>query len=270
MASLIPGPPSTWVMIALARRAGIKAHYQEVFRRPEWANREDTVLLIKHINVVLDILGYTYVVDISGVKIIPNMRQRIIDDSYAEALYWNNLGAEALLLNDLPTAHAYMAKAIKTDPLITDAWVNVGVVLGRNEQLEDAVFALEHALKMDTSEYSAMSNLYEVYIEQENFESAAALESKVERYRRSNPYYLLRLSDEALEMQQYEESISLLRRAIKRKKDDHKLHFALARTQYLSGELMAAEGSLLRARELAPESMIGYDERPLDELVAEQ
>jgi len=258
------------MMIVLARKAGVKAHYQEVFRRPEWSNHEDTVLLIKHINVVLEIPGYTYVVDISGVKINPNMRQRTITDSYAKALYWNNIGAEALLKNDLSKAHAYMSKAIETEPLITDAWVNLGVVLGRNEQLEDAEFALQNALAIDTNEYSAMSNLYEVYLAQEDMESAGELQAKVEKYRLSNPYYLLMLSDEALAEARFEESIRLLRRAIRKKKNDHQLHFALAKTQYLSGKLDAAEGSLVRARELAPQDMLVYYAKPLDQLVAEQ
>jgi len=258
------------MMVVLARKAGMKAHYQEVFRRPEWANHEDTVLLVKHINVVLEIPGYTYVVDISGVKINPNMRQRIIEDSYAKALYWNNIGAEALLENDLPKAHAYMSRAIETEPFITDAWINVGVVLGRNEQLEDAEFALKNALEIDDSEYSAMSNLYEIYVAQEDLASADELHAKVENYRQSNPYYLLRLSDEAFAEARFEESIILLQRAIRKKKNDHQLHFALAKTQYLSGELDAAEGSLVRARELAPQEMLVYYGKPLDQLVAEE
>jgi tetratricopeptide (TPR) repeat protein len=220
------------MMVVLARKVGVKAHYQEVFRRPEWSSREDTLLLVKHINVVLEIPGYTYMVDISGVKINPNMRQRIIKDNYAKAMYWNNLGAEALLVDDLPTAHAYMSKAIDTAPLITDAWVNMGVVLGRNEQLDDAAFALKYALELDTSEYSAMSNLYEIYIAQEDLESAERIQARVEKYRRSNPYYLLRLSDEALAEARFEDSISLLQRAIRKKKGDHQLHFALAKTQW--------------------------------------
>jgi Flp pilus assembly protein TadD len=258
------------MMIVLARKAGMKAHYQEVFRRPEWANHEDTVLLVKHINVILEIPGYTYVVDISGVKINPNMRRRIITDSYAKALYWNNIGAEALLEDDLPTAHAYMAKAIETEPFITDAWVNLGVVFGRSEQLDDAEFVLQNALALDASSYSAMSNLYEVYVAQEDLESADALHDKVEKYRQSNPYYLLKLSDEAIAEARFDESITLLRRAIRKKKNDHQLHFALAKTQYLSGELVAAEGSLVRARELAPQDMLAYYGKPLDQLVAEE
>jgi tetratricopeptide (TPR) repeat protein len=258
------------MMIALARRAGLKAEYQEVFRQLEWSSHEDTMLLIKHINVVVESRSYTYVLDASGVKINPNTRRRIIGDNYAKALYLNNIGAVALLNNDLLTAHAYLSKAIDTEPQITDPWVNMGVVFGRNEQMDDAEMAFHTALQIDDSEYAALSNLYEVYIAQEDLESAENLQAKVEKYRSKNPYYLLKLSDEALELAHFEESISLLERAIRKKKDDHLLHFALAKTQYLSGEIAAAEGSMIRVRELAPEYMLTYYGQPLDVLIAEE
>lgn len=254
------------LMVALARRAGLDAHYQEVSLSPQWSDFEDdTVLLFKHVNVVIEIRNMSWVVDVSRLDIRPTDRRRIIKDSYAKALYLNNIAVEALLENDLPRAYAYMRRAIDTDAGVTDSWVNLGVIYGRNNQLHDAVFAFNQALQIDPDEHSALSNLYEIYVAQENTESAAALEARVERYRRNNPYYLLRLSDEALEQDQYKESISLLRKAIQKKNDDHKLHFALAKTQYLSGELAEAESSLMRARELAPEV---YYDRPLDELLA--
>ena len=257
------------LMVALARRAGLDARYQEVYISPQWSDfQDDTVLLLKHVNVVIESRSASWVVDVSTVEIRATDRRRIIKDSYAKALYLNNIAVEALLENDLPKAYAYMRRAIETDASVTDSWVNLGVIYGRNNQLHDAAFAFNRALQIDPNEYSAMSNLYELYIAQERYESAAALESRVERYRRKNPYYLLKLSDEALEQEQYKESISLLRKAIRKKEDDHKLHFALARTQYLSGELAEAESSLLRARELAPESMMAYYDRPLDELLA--
>ena len=259
------------MMIALARRAGLNAKYQEVFINPEWTGFQgDTVLLVKHVNVLISTPGMRWVVDVSGLDITPTSRRRIIDDSYAKALYLNNIAVDALLENDLPTAYAYMASAIEAESSATDPWVNLGVVYGRNEQLDDAEFAFQRALQIEPRDHSAMSNLYEVYIEQEDFKSAAELEIKVEKYRRKNPYYLLKLSDEALEYEQYEESISLLQKAIRKKKNDHKLHFALAKTQYLSGELDAAENSLVRARELAPKDMTVFYGRPLDELVLDQ
>ncbi len=258
------------MMISLARAAGLDARYQEVSIRPEWSDYEDdTVLLFNHVNVVIENPHMTWVVDVSGLKFHPTERRRIINDSYAKALYLNNIAVESLLVNDLPTAYAYMRRAIESDATATDPWVNLGVLYGRNNQLDDAVFAFNQALKIDPAEHSAMSNLYEVYIEQGKIDLAEEIQARVERYRRSNPYYLLKLSDEALENKRYQESIDLLQAAIKKKDDDYKLHFALARTQYLSGEIAAAEHSLLRVRELAPKDMVAYYERPLKELLAE-
>jgi len=258
------------MMIALARQAGLKASYQEIIRRPVWSSREDTVLLLKHVNVVIESRNFDYVMDLSDLRINQMTQRRIVDDSYAKALYLNNLGADALFRNDLPTAYAYMKAAIAVDPKMTDAWVNMGVVFGRNEQLNDAVKVLQRALLIDPNQYSAMNNLYEIYVEQGDLLAAESLQTRVDRYRRANPYYLLHLSDEAVEQKQFEESISLLQRAIKKRDDDHVLHYALAKTQYLSGKKEAAKDSLVRARELAPENMLAYYARPLGELIAEE
>jgi len=196
------------------------------------------------------------------------MRRRVIGDDYAKALYLNNIGAVALLDDDLPTAHAYLSSAIAVEPMLTDPWVNMGVVFGRNEQLADAVTVYNKALEIDNSSQSAMSNLYEVYLEQEDLESAEILQAKVDKYRRSNPYHLLSLSEEALEQARFKDSLRLLKKAIRKKDDDHLLYFAMAKTQYLTGEYAAAEDSLTRARELAPANMLAEYNRPWVELVA--
>lgn len=258
------------MMVAMARQAGLTARYQEIIRRPVWSSREDTVLLLKHVNVVISGRNFDYVMDISNLRVNHMTQRRLVDDSYAKALYLNNLGAEALFRNDLPTAYAYMKAAIETDPNMTDAWVNIGVVLGRNEQLNDAVNVLQRALQIDPNQYSAMNNLYEIYVEKGDLLAAESLQSRVDRYRRANPYYLLSLSDDAVAQKQFEESLRLLRRALKKKDDDHILHYALAKTQYLSGEEEAAHYSMVRARELAPEDMLTHYTRPLDELIAEE
>jgi len=258
------------MMIALARQAGLTASYQEIIRRPVWSSREDTVLLLKHVNVVVSGRSFDYVMDISDIRINRMTQRRLVDDSYAKALYLNNLGAEALFSGDLPSAYAYMKAAIAADPKMTDSWVNMGVVLGRNEQLNDAVKVLQQVLQIDPNQYSAMNNLYEIYVEQGDLLAAESLQGRVDRYRRANPYYLLSLSDEAVEQKQFEESLSLLRRALKKREEDHILHYALAKTQYLSGEIEAAHYSMVRARELAPENMLAHYARPLDELIAEE
>ena len=128
---------------------------------------------------------------------------------------------------------------------------------------------MQKALEIDPSEYAALSNLYEVYVALGDTGSAAQLEDRVERYRQKNPYYLLALSEEALLEGRYEESVKLMQRAVRKNPSDHQLYFALAKSQYLDGDTEVAARSLLRARGLAPQNMITYYDRPLDELVEE-
>lgn len=255
------------LFVAMARKAGLNARYHEVLIPPEWSNQDDTLIVTKHINVVVNSPHGLYQIDISGREIETNARRRILSDQEGKALYFNNLAMDALFENDLPAAHAYLVKAIETAPRLTDAWSNLGVVLARNKQWEDAETAYLTALKIDATERSALGNLYEVYVAQDRFGEAQAIKSKVERYRRQNPYYLLALSNEAIELENFEESISLLNRAIAKKEDEHRLHFAMARTKYLFGQEDEAATSLVRARELAPEDLQDDYNRPLAELV---
>jgi Tfp pilus assembly protein PilF len=253
--------------IAMAREAGLEASYHEVILPPEWRSEEDTLLVAKHVNVVINGSRDAYQVDISGMSIHPQAQRKILEDHEGKALYYNNLAVDALLSGDLATAHAYLVKAIDTAPDMPDAWSNLGVVLSRNEQMQDAELAYRAALDIEPSDRTALNNLYELLLTQERTAEALVIERKVERYRRENPYYLLALSEEAALQDRFSESIDLLNRAIKKKEDEYRLHFALARSQYLSGLEAEAQLSLERARALAPREAQQEFMKPLDELV---
>jgi Flp pilus assembly protein TadD len=257
------------MLVALARAAGLQAEYQEVLVQRDWSSHENMVLLAKHINVVITGRHVSYVVDITRQKLESDTDRRRLSDHEAVALYHNNLGVEALLQHELPSAHAHFVKAIETAPGMASPWVNLGVVLSRNGQFDDAAYAHRAALQLDPDETAALSNLYDVHLARGDAASAMLVEQKVERYRRQNPYYLLKLSDEALSETRYQDSLALLENAISKKRNDHRLHFALARTQYLTGQRAAAEDSYRRARELAPQTALAQYARPLLELIEE-
>lgn len=257
------------LLVAMARRAGLQAEYQQVFVPRDWTSRDNTIVLEKHVNVIVSGRHQAYVMDISGQDPGPGAHRQVLSDAEARALYYNNLGVEALLAGDLPTAHAWISRAIGTAPGMASPWVNLGVVLGRNGQQEDAAFAYQAALRADPTETAALSNLYEIYLARGELERAAEVQQRVERYRRQNPYYLLKLSDEAIAETRYQESLDLLKRALSKKQDDHVFHYALARSQYLAGEKAAAEESYRRARELAPGHLLARYEQPLPELIEE-
>lgn len=257
------------LMVALARKAGLTASYQEVRRMAEWSSREDTLLVVKHINVVISGPDFSYVVDVSGQTFKDNDRRRLVSDDYAKALFYTNIGAEALLKYDLSKAWAYLATATQWQSGASDPWINLGVVYNRNEQVRDAELAYQTAMQIDPRNYSAINNLYELYMAEDNLAAAQQLASKVDQYRRNNPYYLMKLGEVAAQEGDFENSIELIKQALKKKDDDPLLYFAMAKTQFLSGNTLAAQGSLGQARELAAEHELAYYNRPLGELVTE-
>ncbi|MFC1720579.1 transglutaminase family protein, partial [Pseudomonadota bacterium] len=80
------------MMVALARRAGLKAYYQEIYKEPEWSMNQDTLFLVKHVNVVVQTAGMNYILDVSGLRFGKSAHRQIVDDNYAKAFYLNNLG----------------------------------------------------------------------------------------------------------------------------------------------------------------------------------
>jgi len=253
------------MFVAMAREAGLKAWFQEVKLTPEWSNINETFLVSMHVNAVVQDARSEYVVDVSGAKRAKWVRIRRLSDAEAEAQYYNNYGADALVENDLATAFAYLVKAIRTAPDTSYIWSNLGVVYNRNGQAEDAKRAYAVALEINPAEIVALNNLHTIYVHEGDLVRAERLSSRVERHRLKNPYYLHRLSSQALDERRYEDAIALLKRAIKLDKEEYRFHFTLAHSLLLNGEKDAALQSLGQAKQLAPQNG-ELDTFSLDEL----
>lgn len=240
------------MFVALAREAGFKAWFQEVKIPPRWTNINESILVSMHVNAVVQGMRSKHVVDVSGVKRSEWVRIRRMSDAEAEAQYYNNFGADALVANDLAGAYAYFVKAIRTAPDTSYIWSNLGVVYNRNGQVEDAKQAYLTALKINSAETVALNNLHSIYFEEGDLAQAEKVRSRVERHRRKNPYYLYHLSARALDERRYGVAAKLLNRAIKLNDKEYRFHLALARSLFLSGEKEAALQSLVQAKQLAP------------------
>ncbi len=240
------------MFIAMARAAGMNAWYQEVEVPREWSSVNETLLVSRHVNAVVKDLYLEYVVDVSRKYRNEEVSSRRITDKEALAQFYNNLGADALVENQLAKAHAYFVKAVETDPFAAYIWSNMGVVYRRNGQAEDAKAIYRTALNLDSEELVALNNLYSIHMEQGNEAAARDIHAQVERHRQKNPYYLQHLSGQAVEERRYDDSIRLLRRAIRLKEEEYRFHVALAQSLALNGETGEAQQSLERAKELAP------------------
>ncbi|MEE8340223.1 MAG: tetratricopeptide repeat protein [Xanthomonadales bacterium] len=240
------------MFVALAREAGLNAWFQEVKLPPEWSNINETILVSMHVNAVVQDGQSEYVVDVSGAKRAEWTRIRKLSDAEAAAQYYNNLGADALVKNDLPRAFAYFEKAIGIAPDTSYIWSNLGVVYNRNGQREDAKKIYLTALEINPAEAVALNNLHAIYLKEGDLFRAEKISSRVEKHRRKNPYYLHHLSSQALDEQRYGDAIELLKRAIKLNDAEYRFHITLARSLYLNGEKNAALQSLAQAKLLAP------------------
>lgn len=219
------------LVVAMARASGLKARYQEIERFSGWEGAEDLVLVPKHINVIVETPRRSYVLDASESEPDPADVHRIISDAEALSAHHNNLGANALLERDLAVAYGQLTRAIEVAPWRPDPWVNLGVVLGRNAQYEDAESTYLAALARDDDAISARSNLYQLYRAAGDDERADAMAREVERYHQRNPYHLFFLAETALEEGRRDQALSLLRRSIKLKPEEPRFQDALARAE---------------------------------------
>lgn len=248
------------MFVALARDAGLDAWFQEVIVQPDWSAVNEILLVSKHVNAVVAERGGRYVIDVSRRKKQPLEATRRLSDDEALAQFYNNLGADALLNDDLPRAHAYFSKSLETLPGLPYVWSNLGVVLRRNGQSTDAILAYQTAIDLDAEHAVALNNLHTLYTENGDLRAAAGIEERVERYRLKNPYYLHYLAEVANEEQRWSDAIDLLNRAIRLDGKEYRFHYTLAQAHYSSGNTERAYVSLDRARELAP---AGLEDEPL-------
>jgi len=244
------------MFIAMAREAGLDAWYREVNVQPEWNNIDDTMLVSMHVNAAVQESQATYVIDVSRRKQKSVERVRKLSDREAEAQFYNNLGVDALIDNDLAMAYGYFLASIELVPDLAYVWSNLGVVFRRNEQAEDAKLAYRNALEIEPEHSVSLNNLYLIYEEEGDLEAAELMATQVERLRRKNPFYLHYLAQVANEEQRYGDAVGLLNRAIRLDGTEYRFHHTMARSQQLLGNSEKAQSSLDRARRLAPE---GFD-----------
>jgi tetratricopeptide (TPR) repeat protein len=239
------------MFVAMARAAGLNAWYQEVRVPPKWSAVNETLLVSKHVNAVVEEHGQRFVIDVSRRKSTSGEQTRRLSDREAAAQYYNNLGVDALVAGNLPLAYAHFAKALETLPGQAYLWSNLGVVLRRNGQNADAILAYSMALEDEHDHAVALNNLYSLYSELGNLEAAARLERRVESNRRKNPYYLHHLAELANEERRWSDAIELLDRAIDIDPNEYRFYYTLAQAQFHAGQVDTARASLDRARELA-------------------
>jgi tetratricopeptide (TPR) repeat protein len=241
----------TMLFVALARAAGLTATYQSVIVPPTWVN-DGQVVIANHVNtIVRTAFGEDTVVDFNIREYEGRQKSRKLDDDYALALFYTNLGAEALLRNDYPVSAAYFRAAAGVYPEMAGLWVNLGVLYARHGLLEQAESAYLYALDADANAESALANLAVAYRDLGEPELAAEYQERVQKYRERNPYYHFALATQAYEEGRLPDALAALRKALRLKHDESEFHSLRGQVQEDMGRIGDATQSFVRAREYA-------------------
>ena len=241
------------LFVAMARDVGLKASFQEVDLPPDWSLDNDVFVLNRHVNVQLD-LGWLgdHVVDFNIDDFRTSYDTRTISDTRALAHYYNNKGVEHMQAGDTASALSNFRKAIAdNDRRFSPAWTNLGTLYRRNGYPAYAEAAYLQALRADTGDSVAMSNLTRLYERQGDAERAAVFRKKVARHRNQNPYYRFNLAREAYSVQDYDSAIGHLKYAARKKKNEDQFYFLLGMSYLQKGDERAARRWLARAEKVA-------------------
>lgn len=176
--------------VAMARYLGLDASFQTIKEIPSWDRRGELLVLSQHINATGRVGPREYyVADFTPQIALQRNTENVISDEAARALYFNNLGAEAMFAGNLEQGLAYFRNALFIDPGNSEAWNNLGSaykILGDGVMAE---FSFHYALETDRSNLNAMNNLAKYYRELGAFERAERFERAAADFNRRNPYF---------------------------------------------------------------------------------
>jgi len=241
------------LFIAMAREVGLDASFQEVDIPPDWSLRNDVFVLNRHVNVRVDLGSLDdHVVDFNIDDFRASYDTRIIPDSRALAHFYNNVGVESMQAGDAASAVLCFRRAIAdNDRRFSPAWTNLGTVYLRLGHPAYAEAAYLEALKADSEDLVAMSNLASLYERQGDPERAAMYRRRVSDHRRQNPYFRYQRAREAFAAGDWDAAIGHLKFAIRKKQNEDEFYALLGMCYLKKGDKGTARRWLARAEEVA-------------------
>jgi Flp pilus assembly protein TadD len=242
----------TLLFITLARAAGLDASYQIVDVPPQWSDENDLIVIGRHIDALIELPHNSeYVVDFNEAQFETSYPRRVVTDDHALALFYNNVGAEALIRRDYTRSFLYFRAAVGVDERLSAAWANLGLLYRRIGRATLAEAAYRKALAVDSRNGSALTNLATLYTELGETELAAEYRDRVHRYQLANPYYHFLRAKQAYGGQRFDDAVHQLHDAIRLKRDEPRFYTLQGLAYAQLGRDREAQKSFRRAKEYA-------------------
>ncbi|MCD4751178.1 MAG: tetratricopeptide repeat protein [Thermoanaerobaculales bacterium] len=239
----------TALFITLARSIDLPAFLVTVYRPPSIEQREDVVVVNRHVVAGYSKASRLYLYDFYHAREVPNSRRVVVDDLSASALFHTNYGGEAIRRGDLAAAQHHFEVATTLAPHLAAPWIGLGVTHSRVGNPEAGFAAYGRALDADPGNPSALTNI--AYLHQQSGreeEATAALRAAAQG--RSSPFSLIALADAEAAQGNMDDAEHYLRRARRTYRNEPAVYEAQARFAKRRGDPKQAQRYLEKADKL--------------------
>jgi Flp pilus assembly protein TadD len=244
----------TALYVGMARELGLDVFYMDVDDIQRFSKEGDLVVISGHITAGYDTGPEVKILEFTGVPEEINYHSaHPISDLRAVALFYSNQGGELLRAGKQAEARDWLEKAVRLDPELARAWVNLGVALRRAGNLDDAEAAYRKALEIDPATHPAYHNLAAVLRLRGQEAEAEELMTLTGRLGTRNPYSYLTLGDLSLKHGRLDEARRYYRKALRLGDRDAEAYAAMGLWAVAAGDPHEAARWLRKAQAIDQE-----------------
>jgi Flp pilus assembly protein TadD len=241
----------SYLFVGIARELGIDAYFLKMERIRRFGRQGGYIIVSGHMTAGYGAPTQRVALEFGAADDPTGYATgRMVSDREAVALYYSNRGTELLRQGRPRDALDWMQMAVKIDPQLPDAWVNLGVIQRRLHQLDAAEASYRRAIQLDSNQISAYYNLSILLRLRGDTDAFRRLIEIVDQRTNKNPYTFLALGDLSMNHGDLEDAFQYYRRAFKLKRNDVEIQAALGMWAIRAGELQQAEKWLRKARNL--------------------
>ena len=179
------------LFVGIARRQRLNPFYVEVEDYQRWNYSEGVVISRGHIVAGINVDG-----ELSTFDFLPYRPKGYrdfdpIDDITAMSHFYNNLGAEALLDQDIVAAKENLEIAYALAADFEKAINNLSVVYLRSGETQEALDLLERGLDLHPASVPLLSNQARALQELGQLDRATEIFDQIEEVNQTNPYFYI-------------------------------------------------------------------------------
>jgi Flp pilus assembly protein TadD len=226
----------TSLFVGLAREIGVPVSYLDVDDIEKFEKEGDLVVVSGHVSAGYNSGSELKILDFSAAPTVQYRKVHVISDLTAVALFYSNLGAEALRGGKTEEALGWLRKGVAIDPDLGRAWVNYGVALRRAGDTAGAEAAYRKALEVEPTAISAYQNLAALLRLRGDDAEAGDLLALSDRLGTRNPFIYLALGDLSLAHGRMEDARRFYRKSLHLYRDSAEPYAAMGLLSLATGD----------------------------------